>query len=723
MNTPAPTPTTHAGEPDALVRRARYTVSTALLLTAATAVCLLTAFLADRARLRFDATGTREHSLAPRTLRILDSIPEPTTIAVCADSTRNSPRAWRRVSDLLDTFARRSPRLTSTLIDTSRADAAAQVQSLLASLARRDHAKLLEHADALDRAQRVLSTLPTQLASLATTASDRAREHPGTPAADAVSRAAAILKLAATDLEKALDTVTAARDHGPEYTTDSATTARLPESDLAQKAASPALDAAIKAIGALITNAPHVPDIADPVVLSSLRDQLADTADRLTSLKPLEPLLVARMLRAQQGVLVFSPRGTTAIDFDAMFPPAPQASPAGAEPDIFAGEELLSTAVASLNQPSRPILVLVHAERERLLDDSARPVGPALSAIARLADRLALRRVDLAEWPVALEPARPAFPRLDPLNERPKVWFVLPAPARTNADPRKGLSLADRAQRVGKLADALTNLLDARQNTLVTLEPSELPAVGEPDPVADALKPWGLSADTARPLIERIGTPRGLAISCYQTLRATDKDTPIAQAIDSLPTILHWPMPVTITPSPGVHADPILTVASSPSVWGESAWMPMRYANARQPFQALAPPDPPTPDPARDNTSGPFTVAVSAQRENTSHTADPPQRLVLVSSPGWFEDLYTQASSIIDGRRVWLFPGNTELFEAAFHWLARMDELIAPSPRVRDIPRIDAMTPGRAALIRWILIAALPLGVLLLAWTLRVIRG
>jgi len=735
VNTPNTSPPP-AGESDPVVRRARYATRTAVLLTAVTAVCLLSAVLGARAHTRIDLTATREHSLSPRTRSILEAVKQDTTIVVSADAARSDPQAWRRITDLLGEFERAGTKVHAVAIDTASTQAGAEVDRVVAALAERDARQLEEHQQALKRVEADLAEIAPRLQPLAETASGSA----GVPGlseekSDALKNIAAALRVAAKDCADAVDRVRSARESGP-----SAGPVRLPESDLAQKAAGPPLDAARKAIQALIDQG-----AVKREQVGTLSDQVAAAVDRLNSLKPLEPLLVARLLRAQQAAIVYSTAGTTAIDFDALFPRAGAAEGRA----LFAGEELLSTAVASLSLPVRPVIVLVHAEKERLLDANGRPTASTQGGIGKLAERLSLRRYDLAEWVTAEEPSRPSLSRLDPKAERPRVWFVMPAPARLNLDPRKGMSLADRGQRIGKLADALRLLLDAGENVMLSLEPCELPAVGQPDPMVEPLKPWGIRPDTGHPLLEQIGTPRGPAISCYQTLRSAETANPIGQAINGLATILHWPMPIGVEPTPGVTASPLLVVhgteqaqhetkppaAGAPDekaptnpvkVWGESSWLQLRYANVRQPFQALVPPDMPTPDPKRDNVTGPFTLAVTAEKPRAGAQASGrsgPQRLAVIAAPSWFEDAYTQAAATVDGRRVWMFPGNSELFESALHWLAGMDELIAPSPRARDVARIQPMTEGRLAAIRWALIAGLPIGVLALGLAVRVFRG
>lgn len=703
------------GESDAVVRRARYTVSSLVLVAAATVACVAMGTISARISARLDLTATRDHTLSPRTVKILEHVSEPTTIVVSADASRTEPGARQSVSDLLSEFSQRSSNISVVNIDTSSPAAGGQADSVVRALAIRDSAIIERHRETIARVEADIGEITPALLLLA----DRVSQHATTLEAgepkEAVERQATALRVASKDLAACTEPLKAAREKGPAVG-DGDTAMRLPETDTAQQVAARPLQNAAQAIAATAP-LPETVTVGMPV----LRDRIAGAADRLASLRPLEPLSIFRMLRAQQAVLVFSDKGTTAIDFDAMFPraSAPGRSDAPASP-VFAGEELLGTAVASLSVTSRPILVLVHAERERLLEESGRPTPSTMNAIGKLAERLSLRKIDLAEWPVAMDPVRPVLSRLDPGNNRPKVWFVLPAPARVNMDPKKGQSLADRSQRVARLGDTAKALLEAGDPVLLTLEPSEMPAVGEPDPVAAALEPWGLRADTGRPLLSKVGTPAGPAISAYQSLSAGGSDSPIAQAVRGLTTMLHWPMSIAVSPVAGVRQSPLLSVESSGATWGESSWLPLRYANVRSPFQALAPPDMPSPDPQRDNVNGPFVVAVAADRDRSGSA---PQRLVVVAAPGWFEDLYTQASGTVDGRKVWAFPGNVELFEAAFHWLAGLDELIAPSPRIRDVPRIEPMSAGGLTLIRWTLIAGLPLSVLALGLAVRVFRG
>jgi hypothetical protein len=92
----------------------------------------------------------------------------------------------------------------------------------------------------------------------------------------------------------------------------------------------------------------------------------------------------------------------------------------------------------------------------------------------------------------------------------------------------------------------------------------------------------------------------------------------------------------------------------------------------------------------------------------------PVQRAVIVSAAGWYQDVLAERLEAVDGRRVFAFPGNAELFDASFAWLCGDDELIAASPRTSDIARIDAdLSEGAVAVLRWVLRLGLPGAVLL----------
>jgi hypothetical protein len=104
---------------------------------------------------------------------------------------------------------------------------------------------------------------------------------------------------------------------------------------------------------------------------------------------------------------------------------------------------------------------------------------------------------------------------------------------------------------------------------------------------------------------------------------------------------------------------------------------------------------------------------VAAQRQ--SPMGGQVQRFILVGSGGWMLSYVADAVTRLGGERYALTnPGNQELMLASVHWLAGMDELIAPSAVSRQVARLDGI--DSAVALTWGLIAVVgaPLGCLLL---------
>src|SRR5262249_8427822 len=170
--------------------------------------------------------------------------------------------------------------------------------------------------------------------------------------------------------------------------------------------------------------------------------------------------------------------------------------------------------------PESPVVVLVHAEPTRLVDDRGAPTPVAQRAFRRLFDRLRLTRADAAEWAIVESPTRPDLARLNPQGKRPIVWLAFPSPSRAGLDPRNAPLLAERNDRIGRLAGAVRMLLDAGENVLVCVDPSDRPAIGEADPIVTSLAALGIKIDSGRPILRRESSPQGPLIHTLQVVRA-----------------------------------------------------------------------------------------------------------------------------------------------------------------------------------------------------------
>lgn len=688
--------------PDAAARRTRYIAQTAVLAAAATIVLIFIVALSARLGWRADLTATRQHTLSPRTLALLRSLDAPTEIIVAAGRARTDPRTRQQIDDLLASFAGASPRLTVRTIDPASPAAQADIESLIRSLAQRHEHAVSRQRAALDDTARDLAALAAASSEAASQLEANAAQAPQGTSRQRLADLAALLRAMPGDLSRAAEGVAdaAARPIAG---------AALPVADEAQQAALPALDAMAKAAEAASAAARDA-GLSPPPSLNTLRDAALSTADRLRRLGPLEPLMVARLLASREAVIVLSDKGLTAVEYQSLLPVARAGDSAAARAQmLFVGEEAIAGAIATLASPVTPIVVFVHAEREAMLDAARRPTAATSARIGRLIQRLELRRFSISEWPVARMALRPDLASIDPQRQRPVVWFIMGAPSRLGGTQREN----DRPARLDALARAQAVLIENGEDLLIAVEPSELPAVGERDPLVAPLEPLGLRIDSARPLIELVSAPGVTAVSSHQTLREANSRHPIGAAVNGLAMMLQWASIITLDAD--IETDdrrltPLLTVPAGDRRWGESQWLGLRYLHLGRPFQAVIPRELPTPDERRDNLTGPWVVGAAAERFNPPSRRTPgSQRLVVVAAPSWFEDQFADASTTVDGRSVALMPGNPEFVDAALLWLAHQDELIAASPRPRDTPRVGMIPPARLTAIRWALIAGLPL--------------
>lgn len=705
-------------------RRTRYGVRTLILLAAVTVSCIVAPMLAARHARRFDVTATRDNALSPRTLAVLGSLDGPREVIISADLSRLDRRARARIGDLLDEFARAAPRLSANWIDTSSEDGRRAFGAMLGRFADRERDLIAAHASVLTSAAEAAEALPADLSALSDALKSLAESLDAFDQRRAqTEQNAAVLRTIASQLAPAAEAARRAA-------TNTLAGVALPDGPGALERLLPPLQDVARACEAL-ASATRAPDPSKPQptddanraiaeLAPRVRDRAATAADAVARLKPLQTLTVARLLQSQDAVLVASPTALTAIQFDALFP----TGPAGGAGVRFAGEELITAALASLSGESSPIVVLVHADAAPLLSPSGAPTPIARRSFARLLDRLALRRIEIAEWPVAARDAPPDRATLDATRSRPIVWVIFPAPSRAAIDPRDSAAVAARTQRIGKLAAAVQKLVNSGESVLLSVDPSDLPAVGEPDPIAAAVLPLGVRLDSARPLVRLESSPSGpVTWTLHSTTTIESADHPIAKACAGLTVALPWATTLeAASAEPGVSFAPLLSIAASESTWGESQWFGFRYANLRQPLSPLLLADPPQRDPARDATAGPWVIAGAVERANPTDAAARPQRALIVASPSWFDDFFTQAADTVDARPVRLFPGNAELFESGVYWLAGLDQLIATSPQAREISRIPSMNSRQISILRWALIAGVPLGVLIFGGIARLAR-
>ena len=684
------------GAPTTEARRARGRApavarATALLLVALVAAVGVAA-LGRQSMVRLDLTPGGAQSLSPRTLAVLRSGEAPIAVALVAPRGALDARSRRSVDDLFArltaTSAGSGAPVDARWIDPMTDRGASDLEALWRRLERESAAVIASHDAAIRGALLETDSL-----------------------LEALDRAVPALGAAARDLR-------AARDRAASATPVRAGPLTLPALDTTRAALRPALENLAKTLNETGRDEPAARSGGDGLSSADaapLRDRALRIAEALDTAAraPLDLLAVGESLAAAPTLVIASGARAIPIRLDTLIRAGGGGGARGTGSDQtstvgvrIAGEEAIASAIGALTNQRAPVLVLVHAAQTTLLDDTRSGRGAPATPEARqffgaLLDRLRLRGVAVVEWAVGATRDRPSLHSADPSGARPVVWVAIPVAATTpEANARAAL-----------LAGALKGLLDEGANALITLEPSAAPRTGDADPIAALLEPFGVRAETALPLFRAMNTARGTTIS--PDLRgapaAVANDAhPIARAVADLPFAFPWPSALALDAEAlaSGRAFPLVAFANDRATWGERRWLTYR-ATPLERRGALA--DQPAPDPAADLLAPPsgdrWVVAAAAERrgrEGESRSdAGGSQRVVIVGSSGWFFDPIAEERTIVDGRPVVANPGNAELFDASIEWLAGLDDMIAPSHRAAETPRIAAMPPARLETIRW----------------------
>ncbi len=712
----------------------------ALFMAAATACLVLGNVLAERVSPRVDITASGEHRLSPRTLATLENLEGKYRVVVATGFDAATRRSRQRLQDVLDQMveAAGEDRLSTSLIDVSGPAGQEAFERLQRDLAERERGQIEAHARGVRSACVASSEAAAAMEKLAGELEGVRDAIPASDGKFVATREAldAGARQARANAKGLVDTAgTIEQELGQQETATIVPNTPPMSSALQQQLSSAAtyLQGVADGLANFASNeqAPKAARDRASGLVPGVRDRRAKAAmegDALARLPRLDILRVASAIQSQSVALVIGPgaaasgesgKGMNAIPIDRLVPPdavlsARAAGGAGGDSRRDA-EELLGTALGMLSEPARPIVVFVHGEASR---------GLVKAAFGPLVDGLLLRGIDSEEWACVAENDPPSLASLDPAGDRPVVYAVIGTNS-ARGSGAGGPSGVERAQRLGRV---LGQLIAEGKPVLVSVFPSTLPAFGQTDPIASALTGLGIDLDAGRPILRETTTTAGRRVDAFARLTSVGGagrgEHPVLRAIGNLPTFFEWPVPMSVKEggAAGFATTPLFEISDASS-WGESEWM--AYAQipmeSHTPGMAMAP----MIDSAQDSTQGPWTIAMAAEKRDLVGVAGraSTQRAVVVGSSRWFVGDVVNASASVDGRLVRTHPGNAELFESSVLWLAGQDELIAQSVASRSVALVRPLKPGTVTLLRWALMAGLPMGVLGLGAAWRFWRG
>ena len=749
MTTPAPSGST------ARPPRAWYAVQAALLACILCTACVLLGVLSARTSRTWDVTATRHHRLSSQTLSLLARVAEPVELVIAAPAAQCDQTVAARTAEVMDTLAAAQPKLRFTSIDTTSPAGVQRLDEVFARLRERSATQIARTTEAaraaLDDARALAREFVKVGASLdaiaAATTSDGADE-PDRLRKYWASQAVAARKLGEETLarvvvgEKALGQRLAPLDVPP---LDDATAA----------AAEPlaAVSASLAVLSKSLDDFARLPTATAPALakdlaktlnagLAVLRDSAARRQNDLAG-RPKIPLIqVARAIQTNRAALLIGdpssrPAGDTrptvlALEIDQLLPEAagaagePGGARAGGVDTRFRTEELVAGALAAMVSTDRPLVVLVHGGAKRM--------SPDFASFRKLADRLDLANIELTEWAAGLDEPPPV--PIKPATNGTGAATPMPAERRAVVWVTLGLETGspEAAVRMGKLSAAISQLVAAGQPLLASMNPSNLPNVGAPDPMAEVLKPLGVSVQSGRVVLEQAVVPASdpgsggkapRSVYTDQYLRDPGTDHPIAGTIAGVQTRLPWALPVSAdeTRTTSTNVGPLIVIAPTADRWTDEEWLALRQTMPNERAKLPNLPTPAGPRAMALPATG-LVVAVAIERSSGEFPAGiTSQRAVVIGSNGWFFDGVVRPSNVIDGRVVFDAPGNLQLFESCVWWLAGRDDRLGRSAATQTAAIIPDLTPGQLGALRWVLIGAMPAGVLLLGVLYRAVRG
>lgn len=685
-------------------RRGASWFNAAVLGLSLTACCVLGVLMATRAHARFDVTATRQHELSPRTRQLVDRLDRDLTLVVAADFNTIDRATRQRTMDVLEQFSSASKRLKVSLIDTSNEKGQVTYGQVLTGLAQRDKPVIDAASTAIENAAARSVRLATGLDSIQQTLLNLKNQQiagSGTLLSDQyLSTQAAVLRVALQDLRTA---ATNARAHlaaaDPLLPVPAIDKARA---ELARPiaAGAAALNVLADAFDSLAKDpaAKESDKAAAGALLPALREQrnvAGSLSADIGSIEVPRVLKIARALQLRRAALLIDENaqpgagvGVTAIDADTLL------AVGGQGVDLRARtEDLVAGAIATMTSGVRPVVCIVHGAPTRL----AAADWPMLQ---RVRQQLSIRGIELVEWPVAVERDLPAQVAVD-TPARPVVFVTITAQG--GKEGSQGVAAG-----IAAFSKALDTLAATGRNVLLSVNLSQVPASGSPDPLTECLKPLGIEVDSGRPLLQTDKVETRTVAVPRQDILDPRASHPISGAVSGLRLRMQWPVTVSASaPAAGVRAEPIVTVPADGTRWAESEWQEFYRTVGQLKGDYTRISNPPAKDSPRDGAgaeSG-WVLAMAVERTSPEH---PRQRIVVVGANGWFLDDITDLNTEFDGRSTPVFPGNLQLLESSVHWLAGQDDQILRGAAVASSATIPAMSDAQQAWLRWLLVAIMP---------------
>jgi len=675
-------------------RRAKYGLNVLIAVAAALAIVVLLNWIGHRHFQRFDFTATRQYSLSPQSLKVLQGLEGDYRIITLLSDPATAPTqvrasALRQAGDLAQEYDRYSDAVEVQQINPNQIT---RLEGFYQQMLDRFEGDLTPIEQAIDSGRQQLGTLrsglQTQLVLLRETLEDPELEDGElrtfvTRVAENFARFDQDIESIDSQVDQALDSPL------PNYSSAKSTL-----QNLLDQVESRVLAVAVQQFTTATRRDNVAPSVKDNLLrlndaFEATRQTLRSSVDELSEVAVPKGYqnLRTQLLSDPDTVVVLSPQRARVLALEDLFrePDARQLQP-GETPELrFQGEEKLTGALVSLSMKNPPLVVFVSTGR--------RPaIGGPNAAYEAVAQRLRNVNFQVQEWNPQggrsqFGQPTPPGPPPTPEEGQKAVWVVLPF------EQQQPNPMNPNAGQQGKqqIVDLLTDRLAEGDAALIHATFAPTARFGQSDPLGQLLEPFGITAQTDRVIFRQQTDAEGRPIPQTQ-FEITDwpDALPITEAIRGLTGVFLQASPLQLGGG-NAKTFPLATLGER-NMWAETDLAfgnPPEYSDAEAADQ--------------------YTVAAAAELDG--------KRMIVVGDPVWCSNQITSygllgpGTAELTGAR---FPANAELFVNSVYWLADLDELIAASPRSQDIRRIEAISPGTVVALRWVLLAGMPAGVLLI---------
>ncbi|MBC8202732.1 MAG: Gldg family protein [Planctomycetes bacterium] len=629
-------------------------------------VCLVASLVAineialqEQFRIRFDATGSRKYTLSDQTTSFMNTLEEPWRIVVLMDESLTDRSVTKQVDEVLRRYDDASEHITVERIDPSNPNSITAYEGLLHNLMKIYAVELQSAETAIATGKKTFQELMTFASSESAWAELVSQLQVTPKELETLNTLTTSLALLGRDGNLILDEVDKA------MFVDAAKP--LPRLSVARDILAAANGRWSRELSEVAwwlqegrSDAISVASNEEAVAFETMSAKLAKSDDALRRLGRLELGDLAMQLTEGQGAIMMSPTRATMISASLLFP-ATRSSSGIAQDQRFRGEQIISSALRSLDAEEIPQVVFVHAEEQSLLVKNKEGVD-----IAAVQGLLESSRFRVLEWNPA-DSARPS------LGDGPIVYVVIPPSSRA------GLEISQREQ---TLLDAVTGLLAGNEAVMLNVQPSLLPRYGQVDPWAKLLLQLGVEANTSKVVLQQVAVgPQQVHIQRAQLIDRSVGEHSIARAVDS--RRIYMPLPIEIS-----GGESLLAIMPDDDRWLDENWAAETDGTGKTRLQEE------------------LSVASAVVHHENA-------RAIVVGSGGWLLSWAAdRAAQLGDGQVTMANPGNSEFLLASVSWLAGLDEWIAASPLGKQSSRIEGLTSTMYTVWLFVLIIGVPVFIL-----------